>query len=119
MTKRKHSDGTYTVDDLFNRIFAAVGKMDNPPQDIPTFLKQLKSTVLSDLSAAGGKEVTKAATEFTIDETVEIFGLKYTEVASAKAHAWRIENFPEAMNFEITPCIGDVVCNVAQLCNHD
>jgi hypothetical protein len=53
---------------------------------------------------------TKMATkEFTLDEAVEVFNLKYSAIKSeGKWHFWNINDLLETKNFAPTLCIGKV-----------
>jgi hypothetical protein len=122
MTKRKHFDETAeAVDSVFNLIFDAMSeKNDSISGTRTTWLQQLKSRLLSDLSAAGGgKEVKKAAKEFTIADAVESFGLKYTTVRSesSEKHFWRIEELPETQPLVLVSNLNSAITTNGKISN--
>jgi hypothetical protein len=76
-------------------------------QEFTEYLRQLKSQILSEAAEEG--ETKMAAKEFTLDEAVEAFNLKYSAVMTeAKRHFWNIDDLPETKNFAPTPCISKV-----------
>jgi hypothetical protein len=111
MPKRNYCDitpdviGPDIIDSVFDRIFAAARKtgieMDSPTHKL---LKRLKMEVLTGV-AEGERKM--SATEFTLDDAVDAFDLKY-DPFSILSH-WNIHEFPAAMNFSQSPCIGKVL----------
>ena len=69
----------------------------------------VEEQILSDLSEA--KEKSKAATDFTLPEAIETFGLKYVQTLDKyqRDHAWDIEKDVGEVEFPITPCIGETL----------
>ena len=74
------------------------------------YLTALKARVLSDLSFKG-KEKTKAATEFTLSEAIDTFGVKFENSPSefSRKHLWDIENEVGMKEFPTTACIGETL----------
>ena len=74
-----------------------------------------KRLLLSDLSS---KEEKKAATDFTLLEAIETFGLKYVEsLGKFQNHEWDIENDVGKEEFPTTPCISETL-TMPILLNH-
>jgi hypothetical protein len=73
-------------------------------------LKRVKSETFSELASdEGGTEKKIAATDLTLEEAVQVFGLAYSTVIDEwmLKHHWGIEELPETMNFEQTRCISE------------
>jgi hypothetical protein len=79
------------LNSLFDLISNASTVVEYSP-DPKNYLSALKTRVLSDLSSKG-KEKTKAATDFTLDETIDMFGLKFERSPTefSQKHRWDIE----------------------------
>ena len=94
------------VDSMFNLLLNTCSAVDkfSDPQSF-SFLAALKKQVLSDLST---KEVTKAATNFTLEGAIEMFGLK-DDGTPSQPHYWRIEEEVGEKEFPLTPCIGETL----------
>ena len=73
--------------------------MDYPKE----YLTTVKERLLSDLSL---KEITQAATVFTLPEAIETFGLKYERSPNEfiQKHHWDIEKDMGKEEFPTTPC---------------
>ena len=84
----------------------------------------MKPKILSDALAAGGQHEVKrakAAREFTLEEVVEAFGLKYSMVVTAETsiqQTCKIQDLPDTQNFQMTPCLGKPRPLRAYVANH-
>lgn len=85
---------------FFDLMLGAVNAV-KPCSDPVELITSLRSQVLSNLSSAQ-KEKTKAARDFSMDEAIKEFGLKYQRLL--KYH-WDIEKEVEGKEFPTTPCI--------------
>jgi hypothetical protein len=98
----------------------------NSDGTLADLLVQTKPKILSDALAAGGQQEVKrakAAKEFTLEEVVDAFGLKYSTVVSAETsiqQTWKIQDLPDTQNFQMTPCLGKTLTKVLDPCvaNH-
>ena len=87
------------------------------------WLIRLKPKILSDALAAGGQhEVkrTKPAKDFTLEEVVDAFGLKYSTVVSVETsiqQTWKIQDLPETQIFQTTPGLGKTLTD-SYVANH-
>ena len=105
--KRTHAEaGSEEVNSLFDLILNAASVVDPSPEHMK-YLDALKSRVLSDLSKKKAK--TQAAKDFTLNDAVQTFGLKYqrTLIAYSQKHVWYIDKEVEGKEFPTTACIGD------------
>ena len=130
MTHPDLSQTPGVVEAVFDRIVAAAANLNHSPDEISTtsdgtladLLIQMKPKILSDALAAGGQQEvkrTKAAREFTLEEVVDAFGLKYSTVVSAETsiqQTWNIQDVPETQNFQMTPCLGKTLVKVLDPC---
>ena len=109
MPKRSRADAdSEVVNSIFDSIFTASSAVEF--SDPNQYLTALKARVLSDLSFKGN-EKTKAATEFTLSEAINTFGLKFEESLPEfrRKHLWDIENEVGMKEFPTTPCIGETL----------
>jgi len=89
-----------TVDAMIERL---TGFLTNRPDGkrIATFLRQCKPRML-------GGDLTKAATDFTLEDVITTWNLKYSRQVSLMSHhesQWAIEDELHTP-FPITPCLG-------------
>jgi hypothetical protein len=85
---------------LFDLMLGAANVV-KPCSDPIELITSLRSQVLSNLSSTQ-KEKTKAAGDFSMDEAIKEFGLKYQRLLK---HHWDIEKEVEGKEFPTTPCI--------------
>ena len=88
------------IDSVFDLILNAV--------DYSPGLTAIKKRLLSDISF---KKKTIAATDFTMFQAIETFGLKYVENLDefSRNHEWDIEKDVGKEEFQTTPCIGETL----------
>jgi hypothetical protein len=103
---RADTDAEEEVNSFFDSIFDAASAVDISLDS----LSALKTRVLSN-RLSKGKEQRKAATDFSMNDAIEIFGLKYEEIPLkfSKKYRWDIENEEGMEEFPITPCIGETL----------
>ena len=110
MPKRSRAErDSEALDSIFDLISNASRVVEYSP-DPKNYLAALKTRVLSDLSSKG-KEKNKAATDFTLDETIDMFGLKFEQSPNvfSQKHRWDIEKETGMKEFPTTPCIGETL----------
>jgi hypothetical protein len=113
MPKRNRAEiDSDKIDSFFDLILNASGGVDISSandSEKKIFLNTIKEQILSDLSEA--KEKSKAATDFTLSEAIETFGLKYVQTLDKyqQDHTWDIEKDVGEVEFPITPCIGETL----------
>jgi hypothetical protein len=97
---------TYIEADLnsyFDLLLHAVSVVKYSP-DRMKYFNALKSQVLFDMSSTL-KEETRAATDFSLSQAVQTFGLKFQEYN--QRHLWSIDKEVEGKEFSTTPGIGE------------
>lgn len=110
MPKRSRGErDSEVLNSLFDLISNASTVVEYSP-DPKNYLAALKTRVLSDLSSKG-KEKTKAATDFTLDETIDMFGLKFEQSPNefSQKHRWDVEKETGMKEFLTTPCIASLL----------
>ena len=92
------------IDSVFDLILNAVDYSPDPKE----YLTAIKKRLLSDISF---KKKTIAATDFTMFEAIETFGLKYVETLDefSRNHEWDIEKDVGKEEFQTTPCISETL----------
>lgn len=106
MAERKHpgSIDETAIAMLFERLAILINeRADGDRVGFTTILSELKTQVL------GEGELKKPAGDFTFEEVVETFELKYDSVASATSASqffWAIEDLLQSP-FPMTPCLGN------------
>ena len=95
----------YNAEDInsaFDTILTAATELNPSAYSI---ISALKPQVLSELSE---KAIHLAAGDFTLDEAVATFGLKFSQVPSEyMAYYWNIEKEIGTMEFPMTPGFGE------------
>ena len=108
MTKRKRE--LEDVEAVFERILAvAANQRSIPDETLSAFLLWMKSKIVSQDQHDVVDKRSRAAEEFTLEEAVHAFGLKYSAGSSLSAQirqTWQIQDMPGAQNFPMTPCLG-------------
>jgi hypothetical protein len=100
---KRSSEAIDSIFDLISNASTVVQYSGDPKN----YLAELKTQVLSNLSSKGEK--TKAATDFTLNETIKIFGLKFDQSLNEfiQKHHWDIEKEMGVKEFPTTPSIGE------------
>jgi len=94
------------IDFIFDQIFLALIPSEGTPssdiQNAVEVLKDLKSAIKSQ------RKETIAAGDFTLEQAIESFGLKYREGVSLVTglNFWGIHSNPETEGFSPTPTLG-------------
>ena len=107
----KDSDNIDSIFDLILNASIGVDISAASESEKKDFLSTIKRRLLSD-SPDSSKEQSKPATDFTLSEAIETFGLKYMRYMhnferSTRKHAWDIEKEIGEEEFPTTPCIGE------------
>lgn len=111
MPKRSRADSDL---EAINRVFETLFDIANTSKstsDTTLTLSILKKLKHQALSAAAEEEefIRKAAKEFTLDEAVQTFGLKYrSNLRESAKHQWKIEVLPDVTTFQPSACLGKV-----------
>ncbi|KAF8227706.1 hypothetical protein L208DRAFT_1405029, partial [Tricholoma matsutake] len=102
----RDSEALNSIFDLISNASTVVEYSPDPKD----YLAALKTQVLSDLSSQG-KEKTKTATDFTLDEAIDMFGLKFEQSPDefSQKHHWDIEKEMGMKEFPTTPCIAPLL----------
>lgn len=102
--KRPSSIDETTIDMVFERLTVLIN--EDPDGDrFTTLLNQLKPRMLGE----GGRDFKKPAGDFTFQEVIEAFELKYSSVVSINSTSeffWAIEDSLKS-DFPMTPCLGN------------
>ena len=117
MPKRTHAEmDSDNIESYFDLIFNTSNDM-NCSSDFNKSLTAIKKRVLSDLSF---KEETQAATDFTLDEAIRTFRLKYVEFPCefVQNHKWDIEKDMGKEEFSTTSYIGETLTLMPSCLNH-
>jgi hypothetical protein len=79
---------------------------------------RMKPNVLASVGDQREAKTAKAAKDFTLEEVVHVFVLKYSTVMSelSRNHTWKIEDLPDTRKFHTTPSFGNVFTNPKRAC---
>ena len=106
MPKRTHAEiNSDNIHSFFDLILSVSSEMDCSPD----FIESLGSVKKRNLSNLLFKEKNQAATEFTLAEAVNEFGLKYEDDPREFRHAWDIEKDMGKEEFPTTPYISETL----------
>ena len=107
MPKRSRADSDLeAINRVFEKLFDIVNTSKPTSYATLSILKKLKHQALS--TAAEEEEfIRKAAREFTLDEAIQTFSLKYrSNLRESTKHQWKIEVLPDVTTFQPSACLG-------------